>query len=107
MPETVRRTRHFEIGSSLTPLSLIQYTPLLLQRKARKLRRETGDARYWAPLDKKSTKFKALAYNVLLDPFKMLFEEPMLLAITVYLSLYVPSMPPIIYPADSLSVGLV
>lgn len=43
------------------------------------------DDRYWAPLDKKSTKMSSLLYNILIDPFKMLFEEPMLLAITLYL----------------------
>ena len=62
------------------------YSPLLLSRKAEKLRSETGDDRYWAPLDKKSTGLKAAVQNVIGTPFTLMATEPMLISLTIYMS---------------------
>ncbi|TBU37202.1 MFS general substrate transporter [Dichomitus squalens] len=62
------------------------YAPVLLVRRAKKLRKETGDSRYWAPLEKKDgTAFQRLK-KVLARPFVVLIYEPMLIAMTLYMS---------------------
>lgn len=56
-------------------------------KKAAAKRRETGDDGYYAPLEREPKKtFSRRAEEVLLKPFKVLFQEPMLQAITVYMS---------------------
>lgn len=63
------------------------FAPYLLTLKARKLRRETGDERYHSPLEKAShTGLKRLAYDLLLSPFVMLIQEPMLLLTSLFMS---------------------
>ena len=60
--------------------------PYLLVKRAQKLRKETGDDRYWAPLEKKKLSFKQRLEVILLRPFKIFFREPMLIAVTIYMS---------------------
>jgi hypothetical protein len=60
------------------------YTPILLVKKAHILRKETGDDRYWAPLERRSKTAKTVFQDVIAKPFTILFMEPMLAAITVY-----------------------
>jgi hypothetical protein len=62
------------------------YTPILLVKKAHILRKETGDDRYWAPLERRKKTAAAVFRDVLAKPFIILFLEPMLAAITVYMS---------------------
>ncbi|CCM02337.1 uncharacterized protein FIBRA_04429 [Fibroporia radiculosa] len=62
------------------------YLPILLVRKARRLRKETGDDRYWAPLERQTLEIIPLITHVLGRPFVMLVQEPMLLAICLYMS---------------------
>ncbi|EKM55507.1 uncharacterized protein PHACADRAFT_173640 [Phanerochaete carnosa HHB-10118-sp] len=62
------------------------YSPILLARKAKKLRKNTGDDRYWAPLNKKSTSLKLSVQKVVGTPFALLYREPMLVALTFYMS---------------------
>jgi multidrug resistance protein len=62
------------------------YAPILLVKKAQILRKETGDDRWWAPLEKQDKTFGTVVKNVLVKPFKILALEPMLIAITVYMS---------------------
>ncbi|KDN53529.1 putative mfs-multidrug-resistance transporter [Tilletiaria anomala UBC 951] len=62
------------------------YAPIILVRKARRIRKETGSEKYVAPLELAPLKAKDLLHATLLKPFAMLFMEPMLLALTVYLS---------------------
>ncbi|KAG7575461.1 hypothetical protein FFLO_00280 [Filobasidium floriforme] len=62
------------------------YTPILLVKKAHILRKETGDDRYWAPLERRSKTAKTVFQDVIAKPFTILFMEPMLAAITVYMS---------------------
>ena len=62
------------------------YGPVLLARKAQRIRKETGDSRYYAPMEKGKLPIRRRLYNILAMPFKILFLEPMLIAITVYQS---------------------
>ncbi|KAL7416318.1 major facilitator superfamily domain-containing protein [Mrakia frigida] len=61
------------------------YAPVLLVRKAERLRKKTGEP-WFAPLERKQTGFKARANDVFVRPFAMLVQEPMLAAITLYMS---------------------
>ncbi|KAK4154357.1 major facilitator superfamily domain-containing protein [Chaetomidium leptoderma] len=60
------------------------YHPVLLKKKAQKLRKETGDDRWRAPIEK-STKSvsKTVAYS-LLRPFQILIFEPMAVVLNIY-----------------------
>lgn len=63
------------------------YAPYLLSLKARKLRKETGECRYRSALEQAShTGAKRLAYDLLLSPFVMLLQEPMLLLTSLFMS---------------------
>ncbi|CBQ72236.1 probable mfs-multidrug-resistance transporter [Sporisorium reilianum SRZ2] len=62
------------------------YAPIILQKKARRIREETGDERYKAPIDLVKIEWKDRANKTLLKLFIMLGQEPMLLVMTVYLS---------------------
>ena len=56
-------------------------------KKAAAKRKETGDDGYYAPLEHEPKKsIGKQIEDVLLKPFKVLFQEPMLQAITVYMS---------------------
>jgi hypothetical protein len=69
------------------------YGPVLLARKAARIRKETGDNRYYAPKEVDNQDIGHRLYNILAMPFKILFLEPMLIAIVVYQSVsdYLPS----------------
>ncbi|KAI0283386.1 major facilitator superfamily domain-containing protein [Russula aff. rugulosa BPL654] len=62
------------------------YGPVLLARKAKRIRKETGDNRYYAPKEVDKPDIGLRLYNILAVPFKILFLEPMLIAIVVYQS---------------------
>ncbi|PWY98581.1 putative mfs-multidrug-resistance transporter [Testicularia cyperi] len=62
------------------------YAPIILLRKAKRIRKETGDDRYKAPIELVKTDIKEKLHNTLLKPFIMLVQEPMLLVMTIYLS---------------------
>jgi multidrug resistance protein len=62
------------------------YGPVLLVKKAQKIRKETGDERYYAPVEAIKLPIGPRLYNILAMPFKILFLEPMLIAITIYQS---------------------
>ncbi|KAK4686440.1 hypothetical protein P7C73_g3691, partial [Tremellales sp. Uapishka_1] len=62
------------------------YAPIILVKKAKRLRKKTGEERWYAPLEKTDHSFKARAKHVLVTPFVMLALEPMLMAVTVYIS---------------------
>jgi len=67
-------------GANLGMICLLvpeTYHPVLLRNKARKLRKETGDERWKAPMEKTSKSIpKTIAYS-LLRPFQLLLLEPM------------------------------
>jgi hypothetical protein len=50
------------------------------------MRKETGDGRYYAPKEANKVDIGRRLYNILAMPFKILFLEPMLIAIVVYQS---------------------
>ncbi|CAK7225529.1 hypothetical protein SCUCBS95973_005896 [Sporothrix curviconia] len=60
------------------------YHPVLLRNKARKLRKETGDDRHFAPLEKMSRSVIGTIGNALTRPFELLIREPMILALNLY-----------------------
>ncbi|GJE99509.1 MFS general substrate transporter [Phanerochaete sordida] len=62
------------------------YSPVLLVKMAKRVRQETGDDRYWAPLEKKSTSVQAQLRQVVGTPFVLMASEPVLIALTVYMS---------------------
>jgi hypothetical protein len=58
--------------------------PVLLRNKARKLRKETGDDRWWAPIEKSTKSVSSTVGHSLLRPFEILIFEPMALILNVY-----------------------
>ncbi|CAK5262689.1 unnamed protein product [Mycena citricolor] len=63
------------------------YSPVLLQRKSRRLRKVTGDERYWAPLDRREinlTRSLLLSCSV---PFKLLIFDRMALLLNTWTAL--------------------
>ena len=61
-------------------------SPIILVKRAQKLRKDTGDDRYWAPLEKNKVALVPHIKRVLSRPFIVLAREPMLVAITLYMS---------------------
>ncbi|THH20558.1 hypothetical protein EW146_g832 [Bondarzewia mesenterica] len=62
------------------------YGPAILVAKAKKLRKDTNDERYFAPLEEEDGSFSKQLEKILAKPFKIMFREPMLFAITMYMS---------------------
>lgn len=62
------------------------YAPVILTRKAQRIRKETGHRVYKSPLELNPIVPKHLLHDTLLFPFVMLIQEPILLAIGLYLS---------------------
>jgi hypothetical protein len=61
------------------------YEPVILAHKAARKRRETGDKRYFAAIEKNDLPWMRRLKNILGKPFVVLMREPMLVAITVYM----------------------
>jgi hypothetical protein len=64
------------------------YHPILLAHRAKKLRKEDPEKNkeLYAPIEKADFTFKSLVSRTLGRPFKMLAVEPILLLVTIYLS---------------------
>ncbi|KAH0838213.1 major facilitator superfamily domain-containing protein [Lanmaoa asiatica] len=62
------------------------FEPVLLVKMARERRKNTGDERYYAAMETNSMKFVDRVEAILARPFKILFQEPMLFVLTLYLS---------------------
>ena len=69
------------------------YGPIICVKKAKRMRKETGDIRYYATMEVKKLDIGQRLYNTLAVPFKILFLEPMLAAIVVYQSVSNSSSP--------------
>ncbi|KAH0838209.1 major facilitator superfamily domain-containing protein [Lanmaoa asiatica] len=85
----VRGVGHF--GLSLFLCMLVTtvpetFEPVLLVKMARERRKNTGDERYYAAMETNSMKFVDRVEAILARPFKILFQEPMLFVLTLYLS---------------------
>ncbi|KIJ68577.1 hypothetical protein HYDPIDRAFT_106784 [Hydnomerulius pinastri MD-312] len=62
------------------------YEPILLVKKAKELRKSTGDERYHAAMELETVSISERLEKVVARPFKVLFREPMLMALTLYMS---------------------
>jgi MFS family permease len=62
------------------------YGPVLLKSKAKRLRKETGDQRYWHPHEENKLDFKSIVTKHLSRPLLMLTTEPMVTCIAFYAS---------------------
>ncbi|PVH73698.1 MFS general substrate transporter [Cadophora sp. DSE1049] len=62
------------------------YAPVILQRKASKMRKETGDDRWWCRYDQRSSLFEMLKIN-LSRPFILSFTEPILWFWNAYIAI--------------------
>jgi MFS family permease len=62
------------------------YAPALLQKKAAKIRDETGDPRYWSRYDERMSLKERLKIN-LSRPFKMTIFEPIVIFFNVFIAL--------------------
>lgn len=62
------------------------YPPVLLKRKARRLRKETGDNRYWHPHEHQKLNLGNIVTKYLSRPLRMLLFEPMVTCIAIYAS---------------------
>ncbi|KAF7193801.1 Citrinin biosynthesis cluster MFS transporter mrr1 [Pseudocercospora fuligena] len=63
------------------------FEPRLLQLKAKKLKYQTRNWALHAPADEKEVNLEEIAEKYILRPFKMLMLEPILVLITLYVSL--------------------
>ena len=72
------------IGVALLPET---YGPVILQRRARKIRKANPGLEVWAPLDYETASFKDLVKVFLGRPFRMLFFEALVLFSCLFLSL--------------------
>ena len=75
-------------GVALVMLALVKetYGPTLLQRRAARLRRETGDDRWWCRYDERVSTLVLLKTN-LSRPFVLALTEPILWFINIWISL--------------------
>lgn len=63
------------------------YGPFLLQQRATRLRRDTRNWAYHAALDENPATLRDILFKYFLRPCQMLLQEPILLLITIYISL--------------------
>ncbi|OOF98379.1 hypothetical protein ASPCADRAFT_164889 [Aspergillus carbonarius ITEM 5010] len=63
------------------------YAPVILQKRAARLRKETGNSALYSLLDNNRPTMNDIVTKYLLRPIMMLFLEPILLAVTLYLAL--------------------
>lgn len=62
------------------------YPPVLLKRKAARLRKSTGNQAYWHPHEDVRLDFQSIVTKQLSRPLLMLFTEPMVTSIALYAS---------------------
>jgi len=63
------------------------YEPVLLQRKAARLRESTGDDRYWSPLDRSTDPLGRKILVSCYRPFQLIFFDRMALLLDIWISL--------------------
>jgi MFS family permease len=63
------------------------YGPLILQRRAARLRKETRKWDYHATLDENKPTLREIFFKYFLRPCQMLLQEPILVLVTIYVSL--------------------
>ena len=62
------------------------YGPTILKRRAKRLRKETGDERIVAPLELEKTDLNHIVTVILTRPLRMICFEPLVLFTCLYLS---------------------
>jgi hypothetical protein len=62
------------------------FSPVLLVKKAEEIRKRTGDEKYHAAMELQHLSFAQRIESILARPFKILFTEPMMFAVTLYMS---------------------
>jgi len=62
------------------------YHPVLLKRKAVRLRKETGDNRYWHPNEAEKMRLNNIFTKYLARPIRMFITEPMITSVAMYAS---------------------
>ena len=63
------------------------FSPVILKRRARKLRKETGDPNIATEQELFKVPFSQLIIETLVRPFEMLVTEPILLLLSLYIAL--------------------
>jgi len=85
VPETYRNSSEPSPPPPLSPpKSNLHLDPVLLAKKARRLRAATGDDRYFAPMEKTTRSVLSTVSSSLLRPFQILAFEPMCLILDLY-----------------------
>jgi MFS family permease len=76
-------------GATILPLMFLPETfgPILLSRRAVKLRKTTGNPRVFAPMELEKKGFKQMATVTLTRPIRMLFTELIVIASCIYCAL--------------------
>lgn len=73
------------------------YEPIILVKKARRLRKETKDERFYAAFERRPKRtFVQLVQQLLVKPFALIIAEPMLLAVSTYMAVCI-STPWLLY----------
>ncbi|RMZ88859.1 hypothetical protein DV736_g3913, partial [Chaetothyriales sp. CBS 134916] len=62
------------------------YAPIILSRRAKKIRKETGDSRYTTEKELAARPFRQQLWIFLMRPLQLLFLEPIVLFISLYMS---------------------
>lgn len=62
------------------------HRPRLTELAAQRKRKETGDSRFYAPVERRHRSMTQALWDIVAKPFEVLFSEPMLIAITIYMS---------------------
>ena len=62
------------------------YAPILLQRKAAKLRKETGDPKYYTEFDNSDRRITNILGRALYRPFRLLLTQPIIQVIAAYMA---------------------
>ena len=63
------------------------YGPVILKRRARKIRKETGNSSIISPLELESRDIRQMAIVTISRPFRMIFHESIVSLTSLYLSL--------------------
>jgi MFS family permease len=76
-------------GVSLVPLILLPetYGPTILHRRAKRLRKETGNANVFAPIELEKKGFVQMATVILTRPIRMYLFEALVFVSCTYLAL--------------------
>ncbi|WFD41554.1 hypothetical protein MPSI1_000185 [Malassezia psittaci] len=71
----------------LAGLTMSETNPgVTLKKKAQRIRKQTGNPRYKAPIEVREISLREIVIERLVVPLKMLVVEPMLLSVTLYIS---------------------